>query len=75
MLEILLRQYEDMFGEPFPLLKVKGMREIDVINIIYECVYSNTTYTDGMPVPENRFPDAPGLAKENADAMNRDLKK
>lgn len=63
MLELLLRQYEETFGKPFPLLKVKGVREIDVINILYECLYSNTEYYDNMPVPENRFPDAPGMRK------------
>jgi hypothetical protein len=65
MLELLLRQYEETFGKPFPLLKVKGMREIDVINIVYECLYSNTEYYDNMPIPENRFPDAPGMQKMN----------
>ncbi len=63
MLELLLRQYEEYFGKPFPLMKVKGYREIDVINIVYECVSENKEYYDNMPIPENQFPDAPGLNK------------
>ncbi|MCH3955047.1 MAG: hypothetical protein LKK51_00285 [Eubacterium sp.] len=67
MLEMLLRQYEETFGEPFPLLKVKGYREIDVINIVYECINTNSPYYNGMPIPENKFPDAPGLNKVNEE--------
>ncbi len=63
MLEVLLRQYEESFGEPFPLLKFEGEAEIDVINIVYECLYSGKPYEDGMKVPENRFPTAPTSKK------------
>lgn len=60
MLEVLLMQYEDIFGEAFPLAKFEGTAEIDVINLIYECVHTNTPYTSGMTVENNRFPEAPG---------------
>ena len=59
MLEMLLMQYKDQFGEAFPLERFEGEAEIDVINIIYDCVLNNEIYTPGRPVPENRFPDAP----------------
>lgn len=52
MLELLLVQYEEMFGEPFPLKRVAGMREIDVINIIYDCVRTRTPYDPVKKVPD-----------------------
>ena len=58
MLEVLLNEYLARFGEAFPLEKLAGMAEIEVINILYECVDKNIRYTPGMKV-ENRFPDAP----------------
>lgn len=59
MLEVLLMQYEDIFGEAFPLAKFEGTAEIDVINIIYECVHTNTKYSPDIKVDGNRFPNAP----------------
>lgn len=59
MLEVLLMQYEDIFGEAFPLADFAGVAEIEVINMIYECVNTNTRYTPGMTVDSNRFPEAP----------------
>lgn len=59
MLELLLHQYEDQFGQPFPLADFAGRTEIDLINIIYECTLRNKPYEPGMTA-ENRFPDAPG---------------
>lgn len=59
MLEVLLMQYADIFGEDFPLANFAGTAEIEVINIIYECVHTNTKYTPGMTVDTNRFPEAP----------------
>ena len=47
MLEVLLFQYKDMFGEDFPLAEFKDAREIDVINIIYDCVANNHRYSEG----------------------------
>ena len=47
MLEVLLFQYKDMFGEDFPLALFKDKREIDVINIIYDCVANNHRYSEG----------------------------
>lgn len=58
MLEVLLNEYLARFGEAFPLEKLAGMAEIEVINILYECIDKNIRYTPGMKV-ENRFPDAP----------------
>ena len=48
MLEVLLFQYNDMFGEPFPLKLFAGKPEIDVINILYDCVSNNKRYEEGM---------------------------
>ncbi len=48
MLELLLMQYKDYFGEDFPLIDFEDKSEIDVINIIYECVQTNTPYREGM---------------------------
>ena len=47
MLEVLLFQYKDMFGEDFPLADFKDKREIDVINILYDCVANNHRYSEG----------------------------
>ena len=58
MLEVLLNEYLARFGEAFPLEKLAGMAEIEVINILYECIDKNIRYTPGMKV-ENRFLDAP----------------
>jgi len=52
MLEVLLFQYKDMFGEDFPLADFANHREIDVINIIYDCVSNNITYDPGRPLKE-----------------------
>ena len=55
MLEVLLFQYNDMFGEPFPLKLFAGKPEIDVIDILYDCVSNNKRYEEGMKtttVPE-----------------------
>ena len=62
MLEMLLMQYKDMFGEDFPLKKFTETREIDVINILYDCVLNNTPYDPGREV-KARITDAPGLNK------------
>jgi len=59
MLELLLMQYQDQFGEAFPLADFEGHTEIELINIIYECTLRNHPYEPGMTA-ENRFPDAPG---------------
>lgn len=59
MLEVLLMQYNDIFGEDFPLASFAGTPEIEVINLIYECVNTNTKYSPGMTVENNRFPEAP----------------
>jgi hypothetical protein len=66
MLEVLLWQYEQQFGEEFPLKDFEGEIEIDVINLVYDCLLHNTPYRKGQPRKEipNRFPTAPGLNKQ-----------
>ena len=56
-------QYEDQFGETFPLADFQEKSEIEVINILYDCVQNNTPYEEGMEVFGNRFGDAPGMSK------------
>ena len=58
MLEVLLFQYKDMFGEDFPLAEFKDRREIDVINILYDCVSNNLRYDSSRPV-KDLITDAP----------------
>ncbi|MBQ0004544.1 MAG: hypothetical protein KBS68_01625 [Clostridiales bacterium] len=48
MLEVLLMQYEDIFGEAFPLEDFMDKSEISLINILYECVQTNTPYDSEM---------------------------
>ena len=48
-----------MFGEDFPLAEFKDRREIDVINILYDCVSNNLRY-DGTRLVRNIITDAPG---------------
>lgn len=48
MLEVLLMQYEDIFGEEFPLEDFIDKSEISLINILYECVQTNTPYNPEM---------------------------
>lgn len=50
MLELLLMQYNDIFGEAFPLAEFDNKSEIELINILYECVQNNQKYSDGMVV-------------------------
>ena len=59
MLEVLLFQYKDMVGEDFPLDEFADRREIDVINILYDCVSNNVEYDPERPVREI-ITDAPG---------------
>ncbi len=59
MLEVLLFQYKDMFGEDFPLAEFKDRREIDVINILYDCVSNNLRYDPDRRV-KKAIMDAPG---------------
>ena len=62
MLELLLRQYADQFGEEFPLADFAGMSEIDLINLLYECTLQNRPYRSENPVQvSHRICDAPGM--------------
>lgn len=58
MLEALLNEYKARFNEDFPLAKLAGHTEIEVINILYDCLENNEKYVPGKKI-ENKFPDAP----------------
>ena len=58
MLEVLLNEYRARFNEDFPLAKLEGHTEIEVINILYDCLQNNENYKPGKKI-ENKFPDAP----------------
>lgn len=62
MLELLLIQYRELFGEDFPLAKFDGEPEIDVINILYDCVSKNLPYSPDRKF-DRKIQDAPGLKK------------
>ena len=61
---MLLFQYNDMFGEPFPLKLFAGKPEIEVIDILYDCVSHNMRYVEGMKASVH-IDDAPGLHKDD----------
>ena len=58
MLELLLMQFEQQFGYPFPLLEVEDWAEIEVINLVYDCLQQNDPNLRKRPTV-NRFPTAP----------------
>lgn len=60
MLEVLLMQYRDIFGVDFPLADFEGTSEIEVINIIYDCVHNNVPYSEDMEI-KTKIMDAPGM--------------
>ena len=62
MLELLLLQYKELFGEPFPLLDFEGAQEFEVINILYDCVSKNLPYSPGSKI-EYRITEAPGMKR------------
>lgn len=64
MLELLLMQYKDIFGEDFPLAQLEGRPEYEVINILYDCVSNNLPY-DPDRKTELRITDAPGMAPKS----------
>ena len=59
MLELLLIQYRELFGEDFPLARFDGEQEIEVINILYDCVSKNLPYSPDRKI-ERRITEAPG---------------
>ena len=63
MLELLLFTYKDMFGEDFPLARLAGRPEYEVINILYDCVSNNQPYSPDRK-PEFKILDAPGMNKQ-----------
>ena len=60
MLELLLQQYREMFGEDFPLAKFDGEPEIEVINIVYDCVSKNLSYDPERKI-DRKIQEAPGV--------------
>ncbi len=62
MLEVLLMQYREIFGEDFPLLQFEGKQEIEVINILYDCVSKCLPYDPERKI-DYRITEAPGLKK------------
>lgn len=61
-LELLLWQYRELFEEDFPLVEFDGRQEIEVINILYDCVSNNLRY-DPERKAEWRILEAPGMNK------------
>ena len=59
MLELLLIQYRETFGEAFPLLQFDGEPEIEVINVLYDCLSKGLPYDPNRKV-ERRVHGAPG---------------
>lgn len=62
MLELLLWQYRQLFDEDFPLAEFAGEQEIEVINILYDCISKNLRYSPGRKI-ERRILDGPGIKK------------
>ncbi len=62
MLELLLRQYRELFGEDFPLAKFAGEQEIKVINILYDCMSNNLPYSPDREI-KYKILEAPGIKK------------
>ena len=62
MLELLLLQYKEIFGADFPLAEFDGRQELEVINILYDCVLNSLPYD---PERKNtpRITEAPGVKK------------
>ena len=58
MLELLLMQYEQQFGHPFPLFDVEDWAEIEVINLVFDCIQNNDPDNRTRPTV-NKFPTAP----------------
>ena len=54
--------YKDMFGEDFPIADFAGTPEIDVLNILYDCVRNNLPYDPNRTI-KAEITDAPGLNK------------
>ena len=62
MLEVLLWQYRELFEEGFPLAEFAGEQEIEVINILYDCISKNLRYSPDRKI-ERRITEAPGIKK------------
>lgn len=45
MLEKYLQEYKNAFNEPFPLMLCRGCDDIEIIELIIECIEAHTPYT------------------------------
>ena len=62
MLELLLLQYKEIFGADFPLTEFDGRQELEVINILYDCVLNGLPYDPERKITP-RITEAPGVKK------------
>ena len=62
MLELLLLQYKEIFGADFPLAEFDGRQELEVINILYDCVLNSLPYDPARKITP-RITEAPGVKK------------
>ena len=62
MLELLLLQYKEIFGADFPLAEFDGKQELEVINILYDCVLNSLPYAPARKITP-RITEAPGVKK------------
>ena len=70
MLELLLLQFEQQFGYPFPLRECEDWAEIEVINLVFDCLQKNDPTIRTRPTV-NKFPTAPrikAVMKSDIDA-------
>ena len=70
MLELLLVQFEQQFGYPFPLRECEDWAEIEVINLVFDCLQKNDPTIRTRPTV-NKFPTAPrskAVMKSDIDA-------
>ena len=62
MLELLLLQYKEIFWADFPLAEFDGRQELEVINILYDCVLNSLPYDPERKITP-RITEAPGVKK------------
>ena len=62
MLELLHLQYKEIFGADYPLAEFDGRQELEVINILYDCVQNSLPYDPERSITP-RITEAPGVKK------------
>ena len=55
-------QYKEIFGSDFPLAEFVGRQELEVINILYDCVLNSLPYDPERKITP-RITEAPGVKK------------